>query len=80
MVENKTATGSQLAAILNSVNQTSITDADYSTTINPYAGPYYLARLLTNLPVDAQQITGLGLPWQTIALSCHEQFTPRSNL
>ena len=68
MAENKTATGSQPAAILNSVNQTSITDADYSTTINPYAGPYYLARLLTNLPVDAQQITGLGLPWQTIAL------------
>jgi hypothetical protein len=37
---------------------------DYSTGSNPYAGPYFLARLLANLPVDEPSLNGIGSPWE----------------
>ena len=79
MPNNKTAAGSQPAAILapqvgNSHNndQVSLSDSDYSINSNQYAGPYYLARLLVNLPVDEGSLLTLGLPWQTLVLRDHE--------
>jgi hypothetical protein len=75
MLNNETAAGLQPAAILapkvgSSQNtfQVSISDLNYNINSNPYAGPYYLARLLVNLPVEEASLLTLGLPWQTLAL------------
>ncbi len=75
MPNKKTAAGSQPAAILtpqvgnsHNTDQVSLSDSDYSINSNPYAGPYYLARLLVNLPVDEGSLLTLGLPWQTLVL------------
>ena len=68
---NENAAGLQPAAILlpkaiknQNTDQTSFDDSNYSITGNPYAGPYFLARLLANLPVEEANLRTLGLPWQ----------------
>ncbi len=63
MTQNTTAAGSQPAAVYHA-DTAFVSMNDYSTGLNPYAGPYYLARLLANLPVDEASLNGSGSPWE----------------
>jgi len=49
---NTIAAGSQPAATNQDAGNASSVRMDYSTNVNPLAGPYFLARLLANLPVS----------------------------
>lgn len=63
MTQNTTAAGSQPAAVSHADTAFASMN-DYSTGSNPYAGPYFLARLLANLPVDEASLNGIGSPWE----------------
>jgi hypothetical protein len=65
---NAIATGAQPMATTVDAERASISNNNYSINANPLAGPYYLARLLSNLPVSEEQIRSLDLPWRSLGL------------
>ena len=65
---NAIATGTQPMATTVDAGRASISKNNYTITANPLAGPYYLARLLSNLPVREEQIRALEVPWQSLGL------------
>jgi hypothetical protein len=69
MALNAIATGPQPVATTVDAGRASNSTNNYSTNINPYAGPYYLARLLSNLPVSEEQIRTLDPAWQSLGLT-----------
>lgn len=66
---NTIAAGSQPAATIQDAGNASSVRTDYSTNANPMAGPYFLARLLANLPVTDAQIGSTSVPWQSLGLA-----------
>ncbi len=66
MTQNTTAAGSQPAAV-HHAETAFVSMNDYSTGLNPFAGPFYLARLLANLPVVEESLVGIGSPWEALA-------------
>jgi len=66
---NSIAAGSQPAATIQDAGNASSIQMDYSTNVNPLAGPYFLARLLANLPVSEAQIGSTSFPWQSLGLA-----------